>query len=49
VPVHIHSGDRLRVWHGGRLVCELRHIDKQRLRDAPLKPEQVVEDILAAT
>jgi transposase InsO family protein len=49
VQVHIHPGDRLRVWHGGRLVAELPHIDKQRLRDAPLKPEQVVEDILAAT
>ncbi len=49
VQLHIHPGERLRVWHGGRLVAELPHIDKQRLRDAPLKPEQLVEDILAAT
>jgi transposase InsO family protein len=49
VQLHIHPGDRRRVWHGGRLVAELPHIDKQRLRDAPRKPEQVVEDILAAT
>jgi transposase InsO family protein len=49
VRLHIHPGDRLRVWYGGQLVAELPHIDKQRLRDAPLKPEQMVEDILAAT
>jgi hypothetical protein len=49
VKLHIHPGERLRVWHGGRLVAELPHVDKERLRDAPLKAEQVVEDILAAT
>jgi transposase InsO family protein len=49
VQLHIHPGERLRVWHGGRLVVELPHADKARLRDAPLKVEQVVEDILAAT
>ena len=49
VRLHIHSGERLRVWHGGRLVAELPHVDKARLRDAPLKAEQLVEDILAAT
>jgi len=49
VQLHIHPGERLRVWHGGQLVAELPHVDKQRLRDAPLKAEQVVEDILAAT
>jgi transposase len=49
VQLHIHPGERLRVWHGGRLVAELPHVDKARLQDAPLKVEQVVEDILAAT
>jgi len=49
VQLHIHPGERLRVWHGGRLVAELPHVDKARLRDAPLGAEQVVEDILAAT
>jgi transposase InsO family protein len=49
VQLHIHPGERLRVWHGGQLVAELPHIDKQRLRDTPRKPEQMVEDILAAT
>ncbi len=49
VQLHIHPGERLRVWHGGRLVAELPHADKERLRDAPLKAGQVVEDILAAT
>jgi transposase InsO family protein len=49
VQLHIHPGDRLRVWHGGQLVAELPHVDKQRLRDAPLKAQQMVEDILAAT
>jgi transposase InsO family protein len=49
VQLHIHPGERLRVWHGGQFVAELPHVDKERLRDAPLKPEQVVEDILAAT
>ena len=49
VQLHIHPGERLRVWHGGRLVAELPHVDKERLRDAPLRVEQVVEDILAAT
>lgn len=49
VQLHIHPGDRLRVWHGGRLVAELPHTDKRRLRDAPLNADQVVEDILAAT
>jgi hypothetical protein len=37
------------VWHGDQFVAELPHVDKERLRDAPLKPEQIVEDILAAT
>ena len=49
VQLHIHPGERIRVWHGGKLVAELPHVDKQRLRDAPLPVEQVVEDILAAT
>lgn len=49
VQLHIHPGERLRVWYGDQLVAELPHIDKQRLRDTPLKPEQMVEDILAAT
>ena len=49
VQLHIHPGERLRVWHGGRLVAELPHIDKGRLRDAPLRVDQAVEDILAAT
>jgi len=49
VQVHIHPGERLRVWHGGRLVAELPHVDKGRLRDAPLTAEQVLEDILPAT
>jgi transposase len=49
VQLHIHPGERLRVWHGRQLVVELPHVDKARLRDAPLKAEQVVEDILAAT
>lgn len=49
VQLHIHPGERLRVWHGGRLITELPHLDKERLRDAPLSVEQVVEDILAAT
>jgi len=48
VQLHIHPGERLRVWHGGRLVAELPHVDKERLRDAPLPVEQMVEDILAA-
>ena len=39
----------MRVWHGGELVAELPHVDKERLRDAPLRVEQVGEDILAAT
>ena len=49
VQVHIHPGERLRVWHGGQLVAELPHVDKGRLRDAPLTVEQVLEDILPAT
>jgi len=49
VQLHIHPGERLRVWHGGQLVAELPHVDKQRLRDAPLKAQQMAEDILAAT
>ena len=49
VQLHIHPGERLRVWHGGQLVAELPHVDKARLRDAPLPAEQVIEDILAAT
>lgn len=49
VQLHIHPGERLRVWHGGRLVAELPHVDKERRRDAPLSVEQMVEDILAAT
>jgi hypothetical protein len=31
------------------LVAELPHVDKGRLRDAPLTVEQVLEDILPAT
>jgi len=49
VQLHIHPGERLRVWHGGRLVAELPHVDKEQLRDAPLTVEQVMEDILPAT
>lgn len=49
VQLHIHPGERIRVWHGGRLVAELPHLDKARLRDAPLTVEQVLEDILPAT
>jgi len=49
VQLHIHPGERLRVWHGGQLVAELPHVDKARLRDAPLPVEQVAEDTLAAT
>jgi len=49
VQLHIHTGERLRVWYGDRLVGELPHVDKDRLRDAPQRFEQVVEDILAAT
>lgn len=49
VQLHIHPGERLRVWHGGRLVVELPHVDKGRLRDAPLTVQQVLEDILPAT
>lgn len=49
VQLHIHPGERVRVWHGGRLVAELPHIDKGRLRDAPLTVTQVLEDILPAT
>jgi len=49
VQLHIHPGERIRVWHGGRLVAELPHEDRDRLRDAPLTVEQVMEDILPAT
>lgn len=49
VQLRIHPGERLRVWHGGQLVAELPHVDKARLRDAPLKAEEMIEDILAAT
>lgn len=49
VQLHIHPGERIRVWHGGRLVAELPHEDRGRLRDAPLTVEQVLEDILPAT
>ncbi|MDP2856641.1 MAG: integrase core domain-containing protein, partial [Bacillota bacterium] len=49
VQLHIHPGERLRVWHAGCLVAELPHIDKRRLRDTPLTVEQVLEDILPAT
>ncbi len=49
VQLHIHPGQRVRVWHTSRLVAELPHIDKARLRDAPLTVEQVLEDILPAT
>jgi transposase len=49
VQLHIHPGERLRVWYGERLVAELPHVDKGRLRDAPLTVEQVLEDILPAT
>jgi hypothetical protein len=49
VQLHIHPGERIRVWHGGGLVAELPHIDKARLRDAPLTVEQILEDILPAT
>jgi len=49
VQLHIHPGERLRVWHRGHLVAELPHVDKARLRHAPLTVEQVVEDILPAT
>lgn len=49
VQLHIHPGERLRVWHGGKLMAELPHVDKERLRDEPLRKEQIIEDILAAT
>jgi len=49
VQLHIHPGERIRVWHGGSLVAELPHEDRGRLRDAPLTVEQVLEDILPAT
>lgn len=49
VQLHIHPGERLRVWHAGRLVVELPHVDKGRIRHAPLTVEQVLEDILPAT
>jgi transposase len=49
VQLHVHPGERLRVWHAGRLVAELPHVDKGRMRDAPLTVEQVLEDILPAT
>ena len=49
VQLHIHPGERTRVWQGGSLVAELPHEDRGRLRDAPLTVEQVLEDILAAT
>jgi len=49
VQLHIHPGERLWVWHAGSLVAELPHVDKGRLRDAPLTVEQVLEDILPAT
>ena len=49
VQLHIHPGERIRVWHGGSLVAELPHEDRDRLRDAPLTVEQVLEDILPAT
>jgi len=50
VQLHLHPGERLRVWHGGRLVAELPSVDKEQLRrDAPLRVEQTGEDILAAT
>ena len=47
--LHIHPGERTRVWQGGSLVAELPHADRGRLRDAPLTVEQVLEDILPAT
>lgn len=49
VQLHVHPGERLRVWHAGRLVAELPHVDKRRMRDEPLTVEQVLEDILPAT
>ena len=49
VQLHIHPGERIRVWHRGHLVAELPHIDKAKLRDVPLTVEQVIEDILPAT
>lgn len=49
VQLHIHPGERIRVWHGGRLAAELPHVDKARLRDSPLTVQQVIEDILPAT
>jgi transposase len=49
VQLHIHPGEKLRVWHAGSLVAELPHVDKGRMRDAPLTVEQVLEDILPAT
>jgi len=49
VQLHIHPGERIRVWHGGSLVAELPHEDRSRLRDAPLTVQQVLEDILPAT
>jgi putative transposase len=49
VHLHIHPGERIRVFHRGRLITELPHQDKKRLRDSPLTVQQVVEDILPAT
>ena len=49
VQLHIHPGERLRVWHAGCLVAELPHMDKGHMRDAPLTVEEVLEDILPAT
>ena len=49
VQLHIHPGERIRVWHRGHLVAQLPHVDKARLRDAPLTVQQVIEDILPAT
>ena len=49
VQLHIHPGERIRVWHRGHLVAELPHVDKAKMRDAPLTVEQVIEDILPAT
>jgi transposase InsO family protein len=49
VQLHIHPGERIRVWHRGHLVAELPHIDKAKLTDAPLTIQQAIEDILPAT
>jgi hypothetical protein len=49
VQLHIHPGERISVWHGGKKVAELPHEDRGRLRDAPLTVQQVLEDILPAT